>query len=225
MAVTTTQTNKPINPRGNDQSPKGYNRASLFSGKALDFDGVNDYVDAGTLDITDYSAISIATYFNTDSNSTTQIAISLEHTGAEDIRFGISAGEIFCAVDDGTLYQITEPVNANEWYFVIWTFDGSNLKGYINGIEFDSISASFDFSTADGELNIGKRVDDTLYYNGELANVKIFNTALTAAQVADLYNNPEKVVPTGVDNTALKLWLPMQEGAGTTAYDLSLIHI
>ena len=51
------------------------------------------------------------------------------------------------------------------------------------------------------------------------SNLKSFNTALTAAQVADLYNNPEKVVPTGVDNTALKLWLPMQEGAGTTAYD------
>ena len=50
-----------------------------------------------------------------------------------------------------------------------------------------------------------------------MSGVKLFNTALTAAQVADLYNNPEKVVPTGVDNTALKLWLPMQEGAGTTA--------
>ena len=37
--------------------------------------------------------------------------------------------------------------------------------------------------------------------------------------MADLYNNPELVVPTGVDNTALKLWLPMMEGAGTTAYD------
>ena len=45
MAVTTTKTNKPINPRGNDQSPKGYNRAELYTGKALDFDGVNDYVD------------------------------------------------------------------------------------------------------------------------------------------------------------------------------------
>ena len=53
----------------------------------------------------------------------------------------------------------------------------------------------------------------------QMSSVKLFNTALTAAQVADLYNNPEKVVPTGVDNTALKLWLPMQEGAGTTAYD------
>jgi hypothetical protein len=42
MAVTTTKTNKPLNPRGNDQSPKGYNRAELYTGKALDFDGVND---------------------------------------------------------------------------------------------------------------------------------------------------------------------------------------
>ena len=44
MAVTTTKTNKPLNPRGNDQSPKGYNRAELYTGKALDFDGVNDYL-------------------------------------------------------------------------------------------------------------------------------------------------------------------------------------
>ena len=57
------------------------------------------------------------------------------------------------------------------------------------------------------------------FWNGLLTGTFVFNTALTAAQVADLYNNPEKVVPTGVDNTALKLWLPMQEGAGTTAYD------
>jgi len=37
--------------------------------------------------------------------------------------------------------------------------------------------------------------------------------------VADLYLNPEKIVPDGVADSALKLWLPMMEGAGTTAYD------
>ena len=49
MGVTTTQTNKPFNPRGNDQSPLAFNRAKLFSGKALDFDGVNDYVDVDAI--------------------------------------------------------------------------------------------------------------------------------------------------------------------------------
>jgi hypothetical protein len=57
------------------------------------------------------------------------------------------------------------------------------------------------------------------YFNGSFSNVKVYSTALTAAQVSDLYNNPEKIVPTGVEDTALKLWLPMMEGAGTTAYD------
>jgi hypothetical protein len=46
MATSTVLTNKPINPRGDDNRPvDSYNRASLYSGKALDFDGVNDYVD------------------------------------------------------------------------------------------------------------------------------------------------------------------------------------
>jgi hypothetical protein len=55
--------------------------------------------------------------------------------------------------------------------------------------------------------------------NGQLSNIKVFSGAFTAAQVADLYLNPEKIVPDGVASSALKLWLPMMEGAGTTAYD------
>jgi hypothetical protein len=52
-----------------------------------------------------------------------------------------------------------------------------------------------------------------------IPQTKAFDVALTAAQVADLYLNPEKIVPDGVADSALKLWLPMMEGAGTTAYD------
>ena len=45
MAASTVNTNKPIIPRGVDDRPVDkYNRAELYSGKALDFDGVNDYV-------------------------------------------------------------------------------------------------------------------------------------------------------------------------------------
>src|SRR6056300_1322440 len=45
MAVTTDKTNKPILPRGADVRPiDSYNRAELYSGKALDFDGVNDEI-------------------------------------------------------------------------------------------------------------------------------------------------------------------------------------
>jgi hypothetical protein len=219
MAVTTSKTNKPILPRGADVRPiDSYNRAELYSGKALDFDGVNDYVDCGTLDVTAYTAISVAMYLSKETTST-QLPFSLRHTGGDDIRIVTESNNVQVVVDDGTAYTLSHIVPLSTMLFVVLTFDGSTLKGYVNGNEFGSMTASFDFSTADGALRIGERVNGSLDFNGQIANTKVFTTALTAEQVADLYNNPEKVVPTGVADSALKLWLPMMEGAGTTAYD------
>ena len=83
MAVTTTKTNKPFNPRGNDQSPKGYNRAALYSGKALDFDGVNDEVNTSyTSGFTGAQEFTYCAYVNADTNTSDQAIIhGNENTG------------------------------------------------------------------------------------------------------------------------------------------------
>ena len=60
MAVGFSNTNKPINPRGEDASALGYNRAALYSGKALDFDGVNDKVDVPLTINGSFSLVSIS---------------------------------------------------------------------------------------------------------------------------------------------------------------------
>lgn len=224
MATSTTKTNKPINPRGNDQSPLAFNRAKLYSGKALDFDGVNDYVDVGTLDITGYTQMSVSFYMNVDTTTQDFRLISIRYSGADDIRIfhsaSIGAGVLNFSLDDGDVDNIGVNFETNQWYHVVMTHDGATLKAYFNGVEQASTASTFDYANADGLFYVGRYTGGTVtYYDGEASNVKIFNTALTAAQVADLYNNPEKIVPTGVSNTALKLWLPMMEGAGTTAYD------
>ena len=218
MAVTTTKTNKPLNPRGNDQSPKGYNRAALYSGKALDFDGVNDYVDldgftmsgnTGTfvfnLKMDDWNALR----FIFDANSQ-RLVIGTGDNGNEIGVYDSTAWKMF-----GT---ITDTINTNNFAIVV---DGTTAKCFLNGQSFGTeqtitaINLTNPTNVALGSRNTGT----ASFLNGQIAGFKIFNTALTAAQVADLYNNPEKIVPTGVSNDALKLWLPMQEGAGTTAYD------
>ena len=110
-------------------------------------------------------------------------------------------------------------VSTEEGFFV-FTYDGTNAKWYYQAQNIDSGTTSQTFAISNTTSTIARQsYAAAQYLNGQIAGFKIFNTALTAAQVADLYNNPEKVVPTGVDNTALKLFLPMQEGAGTTAYD------
>ena len=221
MAVTFSNTNKPLNPRGNDASPLAYNRAALYSGKALSFDGAGDYVDCGTLDVTAYTAISMSFNFQLANITDNGLRlVSLLHSGTDDIRIEQGLSVLRIALDDGTAYTLETPsLTANEWNKFDMTFNGSTLEGYINGVSIGSMSASFNFSTANGLLNLYKHSAASSYAEGLMSGFKLFNTALTPAQIADLYNNPEKIVPTGVDNTALKLWLPMMEGAGTTAYD------
>ena len=215
MATTTTKTNKPILPRGADNRPvDSYNRAKLFSGKALSFDGVNDVVNLNSgIDFT--GDFSFCIYFDTPvpivrgiiSDGANVDSIGTLVTTNKSLRFRLDSVNYDFGID--SVY--TDGLNF--WSFVR---SGSTLYVYKNGLQVGSQSVATNTFTLSmlGAQGVGVN-----YFIGELSNLKAFNTALTAAQVADLYNNPEKVVPTGVDNTALKLWLPMQEGAGTTAYD------
>lgn len=228
MAVTTTKTNKPLNPRGNDQSPKGYNRAELYSGKALDFDGVNDILTMPTALTSSLSTTTITHVVNFKTDFTTW-------SGARYEVFSYNERGVILSFNNGNIYvyyrhnasgwanfQIpVGDVKMQEWNHCVVVIDYDNVlgKAYINGQEVVSSALSQTSLAYDSNaLTIGAQ-STYRWFDGQITGFKIFNTALTAAQVADLYNNPEKIVPTGVADSALKLWLPMQEGAGTTAYD------
>ena len=222
MATSTTKTNKPLNPRGNDQSPLAFNRAKLYSGKALDFDGVNDYVDVPYLDSLANTGVSstFSFYFNADTLTGNMVlAEQRKDTSNRYVVWYNHANPQIQLYMNSSVYAVNFPLTeTGRWFYFTGVVDGSTAKMYINGELIGSTSYIPFESNVDFYLGTYNSASG-FFYNGKMSNAKIFNTALTAAQVADLYNNPEKVVPTGVDNTALKLWLPMMEGAGTTAYD------
>ena len=228
MAVTTTKTNKPINPRGNDQSPKGYNRAALYSGKALDFDGVNDKITIPNNASLNFGTgdFSIAFVMKSSVAGFDRLLDKRDGTSGYTINVGPSK-EIVLELNDGTgssQFSTSTIYADGELKHVVIAFNRSgNADFYINGafdesVDISSKSGDLD-STSDLFIGADAPSGTSIFYDGELSGLKMYSTALTAAQVSDLYNNPEKIVPTGVSNDALKLWLPMMEGAGTTAYD------
>ncbi len=230
MAVGFSNTNKPINPRGQDASPKGYNRAELYTGKALDFDGVNDVVNVTTSDLdfgaNDFSVSAIIKWegsFSDGKLAYAETGSSGSMAASWQIRTDNDGNLVFQAYSAGWQGVTFENVSSYLTDLVHLTFVrvGTGVSLYINGVFFSDGDGSLHatLQTPNGAFAIGNRIGANNYWNGLITQYKIFSGALTAAQVADLYNNPEKIVPTGVDNTALKLWLPMQEGAGTTAYD------
>jgi len=225
MATTTTKINKPLNPRGNDASPLAYNKAAIYSGKALDFDGVNDKVDitASAFDLYTLSfyfkgAIGAGTNgFVFHTNDQTNDGVAIGHITST------LTGETIVMGNNGIYTAISQSFDDGIYFITItWNATASKYDFYVNSQAVETFNSGSDAPLHSGVTNpkLGYRPSlNDFYLDGGLSNVRAFNTALTAAQIADLYNNPEKIVPTGVDDTALKLWLPMQEGAGTTAYD------
>ena len=226
MATTTTTTNKPLNPRAQDLSPKGYNRANIFSGKALDFDGVNDLVTITSgLDAVAGSRMTIAAWIRLDGISGYPSIISNKVNDGDGFAFLVNPNnnQLFFQYD-GTGNQIEAggKIELNQIYFVTAVYDGTNLKTYINGrntATSGTATGKVLASTGDKDLFIGRQNTAIGFWNGLIAGLRVFNVGLTAAQVSDLYLNPEKIVPDGVASSALKLWLPMMEGAGASAYD------
>mgnify|MGYP003666748104 CR=1 FL=1 len=212
MGVTTNLINKPYNPRGNDQSPLAYNRAALYSGKALSFDGVNDYVDLDGFTMAGDKG-TFCFYADVDNDayvfdmSPNRLVFLHNETSGQGIRVFNSTG--------WSNYGLVDRVGV---LFYTIVCDGTSQSVFVNGQQVgdtQTIGSALNISSAT-KVKLGSNYINTgTYLNGQIAGFKIFNTALTAAQIADLYNFPEKIVPTGVDNTALKLWLPMMEGAGT----------
>ena len=233
MGVTTTKTNKPFNPRGNDQSPLAYNRAALYSGKALDFDGVNDKVlihQANDLWTGDFS---VSWYGDLDATGN-QFALSsgIYHGGVQagiNFWYGGSSTTDFSAhfpETDGTGqqgYNLTLGESYEYWHRIDLVFISSSrlLSLYQNGILVDTatIASNVDTAYMPNGWEFGNSYGGAYALNGKLTNLKAFNTALTAAQVKELYNNPELTLPIGVDATSLVLHLPMTEGAGSYLYN------
>ena len=226
MATSTVNTNKPIIPRGVDDRPVDkYNRAELYSGKALDFDGVNDILTMPTALTSSLSTTSVTFVTNVKTDFATW-------SGTRDDTFSFAERGMILTFLNGAIYyfyrhssgwQTLQVPTANfkpqEWNQMVTTIDlnADTWKAYINGIEVATSGTYSDTAIAydSKALTIGAQAGER-FFDGQIAGFKIFNTALTATQVADLYNNPEKIVPTGVSDSALKLWLPMMEGAGTT---------
>jgi hypothetical protein len=230
MATTTTTTNKPLNPRAQDLSPKGYNRAALYSGKALDFDGVNDYIGIpSTFDSTIVNgAFTFVATINKSNNATDNdrlIDISIDANNTLQIITDDASQRFAVLLISGGVTKVNaltySPIEFGRIVNVAFTFDGSTLAAFYLNSRAVAAVGSTSIGYGSSGVSIGRRNDNvgSGWFGGTMAGVKLFNVALTAAQVADLYLNPEKIVPDGVASSALKLWLPMMEGAGASAYD------
>ena len=89
---------------------------------------------------------------------------------------------------------------AGEWKHVVMTHDGSFDKIYMNGVEVASKAVTGGLNSTTHPLGMGyNAVDGGNYLDGSLDEVRLYNKALTAAEVLALYN--EQNTPTTPTDT------------------------
>ena len=162
---------------------------------AYTFDGSNDYIiinslntGSGGLDITNSITLSCWVKSNTSTWNSNGSIISKRNSF---LFYGdVTTKELRFYIHDSTFYEARYTLtDIQNWNLFIGTYDGSALKLYVNGVlvSIHSHTGSID-NDAGGDLTIGRDDGQSAYFNGSISDVRIYNTALTAAQVKTIYN-------------------------------------
>lgn len=249
----TGSTAKDITSNANDGTESGgVSWASTDIGAAASFDGVDDYFNCGqdaSLDIT--GDVTITAWVKPDtvtgagyiaakaSGSAFQYLI---YRNNYNFRFGI--GNSSAAIQVVTAGSIT----LGQWYFVVGKLSSTtmSIECYAEDGTSSSNSASITGTGIDTvaiDVNIGARANGANLFDGNIQNVRVYNRALSATEVATLYNRPwegtnygdlwpysppapaDAVLSTDTAATNLmsgcQAWWLLTDGSGSTATDIT----
>jgi hypothetical protein len=160
-------------------------------GSCLSFDGTGDYVTTNK-DIIGTESFTISAWIYLKSSAATMGIVESAETGAPGFVAGLITGNLFLRVARRAVEWLATGATIlplNTWVFVACTYNGTagnTTVVYLNG-RTDGNNYDTDIFTS-GNLYIG--IYRNSYFNGYIDDVMIFNRALTAQEVAQLYREP-----------------------------------
>jgi len=97
----------------------------------------------------------------------------------------------------GALGNVSMP-NIDEWTHIVMTYDGSYVKLYFNGV-LQGTSNQVTLHTTNGLVYLGSRVNDRRIWYGYLRKFKVWDVALTAQEISNLYDSELPTFPAPVE--------------------------
>jgi hypothetical protein len=158
-------------------------------GRALSFNGVNNVVtvnDAASLDLTTAMTLEAWVYPTATMNGWRGV-IQKETTGAivYYLHANSSTNRPATGILVGTEKQLHGPslVPLNTWTHLAATYDGATQRLYVNGVQVASRAQTGPMGVSGSPLRIGGNSVWGEYFQGRIDEVRVYNRALTAAQI------------------------------------------
>lgn len=203
--------------------------------KAVSFDGVNDYVDFNTALTNRTADVSLSTWVNipsiSDRGAFIKVGGTLNDQHNNDANSGYSLGvgngnfEIYGNSLIG-LYEgrrwITPAINIGiGWHMVSMIIDSSGYPiFYLDGVQKTSAISGLTPLEPQNNTYIGgyQYGANSRYFKGSLDDVRVYNRALSAGEIQQLYAGSK---PTNCDQTCVGWWKMDENAANTTVADSS----
>ncbi len=175
-----------------------WNSTGVIGGSYF-FDGSNDYINVSNSDSLNITKnITISIWFNANDGG-----YLLSKRGTYMIN--ISLPYVYAILNNGTLVSVSSTISYNTWYNIVMTYNGSVFALYKNGSLVSSKAVAGDIVATQNNLLIGSYNGASLFFNGIIDDVKIFNASLSSEEVENLYKEGlNKRTRTLVSNETVK---------------------
>lgn len=171
---------------------------SFTNTKSIALDGVDDFVICGNDASLQPSNFTICLWVKTDNNNSNRTFI---HNGAGAFgssRMGFlvqqSFGNYYFRIGNGSVNTtvFNGGLIVDTWQFLTLSYDGVNMKSYLNAVLQDTAAVSNITYGTDSTWNpfyIGRTSGNSQYFSGEIDEVSLFNSELSASDITSIYNS------------------------------------
>lgn len=189
-------------------------RTGAKFGYGTTYDGTGDYISvADSTYLSPTSQVTITAWLNPSTSIATK-AIVVKDTAYRLVTG--SSGNPICQIHNGSSWQTaatsSTALSLSSWQHVGCTYDGTTARVFVNGSQTGSASYSVSIADNANALRIGSDSGGTYGdFNGKQDEVRIYNRALSPAEISSLFNwGPGPVA-----------YWKLDENTGTTANDSS----
>jgi len=170
------------------------------------FNGSSDYIQTNNAFSNTKHTIAAWVYNNTTSG--TQVIFDNRDADNDGIRVAGSSGTFYYQLNasDRTFTMPT----AGNWYFVVCTYDESTQKLYLDGNLEGSTSTSQTISTTTNARIGAESFSLSLFMNGNLANVAIWNRALSSDEINSVMWKSYEGLE-GAESNGLQAWYSLDD--------------
>ena len=198
----------PFNGNANDESGNG-NHGTEVGGVALtedrfgnansayEFDGINDAIRV--TDHFDYrDQLTIAAWIRPDALNSEQRMIWDDY-GNPGVILGVAGDVVQFSIsteaDPGLGVSVYDGiVEEQEWQHLVGTYNGNEMRIYLNGVHTGQVQSTngaiIDNGTNPASIGADSWYTDMLNFDGKIDDIRIYNRALSEAEIQALYNMP-----------------------------------